>query len=150
MQNHSSSSSLMHSITMEEQQHQQQPKLIKDHGFKENPSQTIMRLASLAIGFNVRLKSSDMPAHMQEHALRHTRSLLSLSTPSPKLSNTLIARALKKEFDTKYGLAWHCVIGKSFGSFVSHTGGGFIYFSIDTLSVLLFKTEVHLVRQPPP
>jgi len=96
MQNHSSSSSLMHSITMEEQQHQQQPKLIKDHGFKENPSQTIMRLASLAIGFNVRLKSSDMPAHMQEHALRHTRSLLSLSTPSPKLSNTLIARALKK------------------------------------------------------
>ncbi|KOM43607.1 dynein light chain, cytoplasmic-like [Vigna umbellata] len=156
MQNHPSSS-LMHSITMEEQQ--QQPKLIKDHGSKDknhtmhtpnpNPSQTIMRLASLAIGFNVRLKSSDMPAHMQEHALRHTRSLLSLSTPSPKLSNTLIARALKKEFDTKYGLAWHCVVGKSFGSFVSHTGGGFIYFSIDSLSVLLFKTEVHLVRQPP-
>lgn len=89
---------------MEEQQ--QQPKLIKDHGSKDknhtmhapnpNPSQTIMRLASLAIDFNVRLKSSDMPAHMQEHALHHTRSLLSLSTPPPKLSNTLIARALKK------------------------------------------------------
>ncbi|ESW21438.1 hypothetical protein PHAVU_005G070900 [Phaseolus vulgaris] len=147
----------MHSITMEEEQ---EPKLIKDHGSKEknhtmhtsnpNPSQTIMRLASLAISFNVRLKSFDMPVHMQEHALRHTRSLLPLPSPSPKPSNTLIARALKKEFDTKYGLAWHCVIGKSFGSFVSHTSGGFIYFSIDSLSVLLFKTEVHLVRQQPP
>ncbi|KAG4968975.1 hypothetical protein AAZX31_12G211800 [Glycine max] len=151
----------MLSITMEEQQ--EPTKLI--HGSKEkhnkamhmhttpnpNPSQTIMRLASLAISSNVRLKSSDMPSHMQEHALRHTRSLFPLHhPPSPKPSNTLIARALKKEFDSKYGLAWHCVIGKSFGSFVSHTGGGFIYFSIDSLSVLLFKTEVHLVTQPPP
>ncbi|CAJ1957171.1 unnamed protein product [Sphenostylis stenocarpa] len=160
MQKHPSS--LMHSIAMEEQE----PKLIRDHGSKEkkqnkakhllihtpnpNPSQTIMRLASLAISFNVRLKSSDMPVHMQEHALRHARSLLPLPPPSPKPSNTLIARALKKEFDLKYGLAWHCVIGKSFGSFVSHTGGGFIYFSIDSFSVLLFKTEVHLVTQPPP
>jgi len=85
---------------------EQEPKLIKDHGSKEknhtmhtsnpNPSQTIMRLASLAISFNVRLKSFDMPVHMQEHALRHTRSLLPLPSPSPKPSNTLIARALKK------------------------------------------------------
>ncbi|KAG4978207.1 hypothetical protein AAZX31_13G260000 [Glycine max] len=150
--------SQMLSITMEEEE-EQEPKLI--HGSKAmrmhtptpnpNPSQTIMRLASLAISFNVRLKSSHMPLHMQEHALRHTRSLFLLHhPPSPKPSNTLIARALKKEFDSKYGLAWHCVIGNSFGSFVSHTGGGFIYFSIDSLSVLLFKTEVHLVTQPPP
>nr|KYP58875.1 Dynein light chain, cytoplasmic [Cajanus cajan] len=149
----------MLSITMEEEQ---EPNLIK-HGSKENhnktmhmhtpnpnpSSQTIMRLASLAISFNVRLKSSDMPVHMQEHALHHTRLLFPLHPPSPKPTNTHIARALKKEFDTKYGLAWHCVIGKSFGSFVSHTSGGFIYFSIDSLSVLLFKTEVHLVEQPP-
>lgn len=92
---------------MEEQQ--EPTKLI--HGSKEkhnkamhmhttpnpNPSQTIMRLASLAISSNVRLKSSDMPSHMQEHALRHTRSLFPLHhPPSPKPSNTLIARALKK------------------------------------------------------
>lgn len=99
--------SQMLSITMEEQQ--EPTKLI--HGSKEkhnkamhmhttpnpNPSQTIMRLASLAISSNVRLKSSDMPSHMQEHALRHTRSLFPLHhPPSPKPSNTLIARALKK------------------------------------------------------
>ncbi|KAK7401833.1 hypothetical protein VNO78_13629 [Psophocarpus tetragonolobus] len=146
----------MLSISITNTMEEQEPKLI--HGSKErhmhtpnpNPSQTIMRLASLAISFNVRLKSSDMPVHMQEHALRHTRSLFPLHSPPPNPSNTLIARALKKEFDSKYGLAWHCVIGKSFGSFVSHTGGGFIYFSIDSLSILLFKTEVHLVTQPPP
>ncbi|KAK7324585.1 hypothetical protein VNO77_28259 [Canavalia gladiata] len=140
---------------------EQEAKLMRHgHGSKENnkmilhmypnPCEATMRLASLAISSNVRLKSSDMPVHMQEHALRYTRSLIPLHPPSPKPTNTHLARALKKEFDSKYGLAWHCVIGKSFGSFVSHTGGGFIYFSIDSLSVLLFKTEVHLVTQPPP
>ncbi|XP_027342934.1 dynein light chain 1, cytoplasmic-like [Abrus precatorius] len=142
---------------------EKEPKLIRHgHGSKEktmhmhmhmhmhNPSDAIMRLASLAISLNVRLKSSDMPVHMQEHALRYTGSLIPLHPPSPNPSNTHLARALKKEFDSKYGLAWHCVVGKSFGSFVSHTGGGFVYFSMDSLSVLLFKTEVHLVTQPPP
>ncbi|KAJ1401899.1 Dynein light chain, type 1/2 [Sesbania bispinosa] len=144
-----------HSMSMDIEE--QEPNLIRNgskekkpkHIFNPNPSESIMRLASLAISFNVRLKSSDMPVHMQEHALRYTRSLIAVH-PSPKSINTHLARALKKEFDSSYGLAWHCVIGKSFGSFVSHTGGGFVYFSIDSLSVLLFKTEVHLVTQLSP
>ncbi|KAL5976710.1 hypothetical protein ACLOJK_021043 [Asimina triloba] len=46
------------------------------------------------------------------------------------------------EFDKVYGPAWHCVVGTSFGSFVTHSVGGFIYFSIDKLYILLFKTAV--------
>lgn len=55
-----------------------------------------------------------------------------------------------QEFDSAYGPAWHCVVGKSFGSFVTHSPGGFVYFSLDDslLSVLLFKTEVQLVTKP--
>ncbi|KAG8479433.1 hypothetical protein CXB51_029204 [Gossypium anomalum] len=51
------------------------------------------------------------------------------------------------EFDSVYGPAWQCVIGTSFGSFVTHSPGGFLYFSIDSLSILLFKTEVELVTK---
>ncbi|MED6109834.1 hypothetical protein PIB30_037223 [Stylosanthes scabra] len=109
----------------------------------------LMRMASIAINLNVRLKSLDMPLHMQEHALYYTRSLISHHA-SNKPSHTHLARQLKKEFDSTYGPAWHCVIGTSFGSYVSHTGGAFFYFSIDSLSVLLFKTEVYLVTPPPP
>lgn len=112
-----------------------------------------VNLAATAISLNVRLRSSDMPAHMQQHALRFTRSLVDdyySESSAPKTSRpnpTHLARALKKEFDDAYGPAWHCVVGKSFGSFVTHSPAGFLYFSIDSLSVLLFKTEVQLVKE---
>jgi dynein light chain LC8-type len=48
-----------------------------------------------------------------------------------------------------YGIAWHCIVGKSYGSFVTHSSGGFVYFSVDNLS-FLFKTEVQPVKRPPP
>ncbi|KAK6934272.1 Dynein light chain, type 1/2 [Dillenia turbinata] len=111
-----------------------------------------VQLAATAIRVNARLRSADMPINMQDHALCFGRSLLD---SSPKSHNNRpnpshIARALKKEFDMAYGPAWHCIVGKSFGSYVTHSPGGFVYFSIDTLSFLLFKTEVHLVKESQP
>lgn len=48
-----------------------------------------------------------------------------------------------QEFDGVYGPAWHCIVGKSFGSFVTHSVGGFMYFSMaHKLYILLFKTTV--------
>ncbi|PWA49015.1 wall-associated kinase family protein [Artemisia annua] len=52
-----------------------------------------------------------------------------------------------KEFDGVYGPAWHCIVGLNFGSFVTHSVGGFLYFSMDQkLFVLLFKTNVQRAR----
>lgn len=51
-----------------------------------------------------------------------------------------IATYIKKEFDKKYGPNWHCIVGRSFGSFVSHEAKHFIYFYIDQLAILLFKS----------
>ncbi|KAK9102946.1 hypothetical protein Sjap_020200 [Stephania japonica] len=116
-----------------------------------------VKLAAIAVSLKVRPRSADMPPTMQERAFRCTRSLVDRPT---KLSHTHIARSLKKEFDGWYGPAWQCVVGKSFGSFVTHAGGGFVYFSLDDdeddnnvdtnkkrLSVLLFKTAVRPVIQ---
>ncbi|KAF7133208.1 hypothetical protein RHSIM_Rhsim09G0092200 [Rhododendron simsii] len=47
-----------------------------------------------------------------------------------------------QEFDSAYGPAWHCIVGTSFGSYVTHSTGGFLYFSIDKIYILLFKTAV--------
>lgn len=48
-----------------------------------------------------------------------------------------------QEFDGVYGPAWHCIVGTSFGSFVTHSVGGFMYFAMDhKLYILLFKTAV--------
>ncbi|KAL0364630.1 UNVERIFIED_CONTAM: Dynein light chain, cytoplasmic [Sesamum angustifolium] len=60
-----------------------------------------------------------------------------------KFTSKTLALTLKKEFDGVYGAAWHCIVGSSFGSFVTHSVGGFIYFCMDQkLYILLFKTAV--------
>jgi dynein light chain LC8-type len=50
-----------------------------------------------------------------------------------------IATFMKKEFDRLYQPTWHCVVGKNFGSYVTHEAKCFIYFDIGAFSVLLFK-----------
>ena len=51
-----------------------------------------------------------------------------------------VAAYIKKEFDTKIGTTWHCVVGSSFGSYVTHESKYFIYFYINKVAILLFKT----------
>ncbi|KAE8808815.1 dynein light chain 4, axonemal-like [Hordeum vulgare] len=53
-----------------------------------------------------------------------------------------------KEFDTTYGPAWHCIVGTSFGSYVTHSLGGFLYFSVDKAYILLFRTAVEPLSHP--
>ncbi|KAK1275678.1 hypothetical protein QJS04_geneDACA022482 [Acorus gramineus] len=103
-----------------------------------------LHLAAIAAGLNIRPRSADMAPAMQEKAFRFARRIVD-SAGDRRPSPTQIALALKKEFDSSYGLAWHCVVGKSFGSFLTHSPGGFVYFSLDGLSLLLFKTEVRPV-----
>lgn len=51
-----------------------------------------------------------------------------------------IAGAIKNQLDAKYGVTWHVIIGKSFGSYVTHEKGHFIYFYIGPIAVLAFRT----------
>ncbi|KAL7163528.1 hypothetical protein ACSBR2_039604 [Camellia fascicularis] len=89
---------------------------------------------------NIRVRASDMPLALQNRAFRCARD--SLDSMPGKLDSKRLALALKKEFDSLYGPAWHCIVGTSFGSYVTHSIGGFLYFSIDKVYVLLFKTAV--------
>ena len=51
-----------------------------------------------------------------------------------------IAAFIKKEFDKKYNPTWHCIVGRNFGSYVTHETKHFIYFYIGQVAVLLFKS----------
>ncbi|MED6274551.1 Dynein light chain 2, cytoplasmic [Characodon lateralis] len=42
-----------------------------------------------------------------------------------------IAAYVKKEFDKKYNPTWHCIVGRNFGSYVTHETKHFIYFYLD-------------------
>ncbi|CAH9078794.1 unnamed protein product [Cuscuta europaea] len=89
---------------------------------------------------SVKVVAVDMPPYMQIHAVGCARKVFD---SLEKFTSKALAFSLKKEFDGVYGPAWHCIVGKSFGSFVTHSVGGFIYFSMDPkLYILLFKTTV--------
>lgn len=51
-----------------------------------------------------------------------------------------IAAHIKKDMDVKFQHSWHCIVGTSFGSFVTHARGNFIYLVVDYTTILLFKT----------
>ncbi|KAF7806139.1 Dynein light chain, cytoplasmic [Senna tora] len=88
----------------------------------------------------VKVVSADMPPFMQIHAVDCARKTFD---SMEKFTSKTLALTLKKEFDGVYGPAWHCIVGTSFGSFVTHSVGGFLYFSMDQkLYILLFKTTV--------
>ncbi|CCW62692.1 unnamed protein product [Phytomonas sp. EM1] len=50
-----------------------------------------------------------------------------------------IAAFIKKEFDKKYQPTWHCIVGRNYGSYVTHEAHCFIYFYLGQTAILLFK-----------
>ncbi|XP_039006736.1 dynein light chain 1, cytoplasmic-like [Hibiscus syriacus] len=75
---------------------------------------------------NVKVRASDMPLALLNKAFKCARDQLDYMTG--KLDSKRLALALKKEFDSTYGPAWHCIVGTSFGSYVTYSLGGFLYF----------------------
>lgn len=53
---------------------------------------------------------------------------------------TVSALVLLQEFDKKYNPTWHCIVGRNFGSYVTHETKHFIYFYLGQVAVLLFKS----------
>ncbi|KAL7168366.1 hypothetical protein ACSBR2_038747 [Camellia fascicularis] len=96
-------------------------------------------VAAAAAFLQVKVLVTDMPGFMQVQAFRCARRTYD---SLEKFSSKHMAYNMKKEFDKVYGPAWHCIVGSSFGSFVTHSTGCFLYFSMEKLYILIFKTKV--------
>nr|CAH8827133.1 unnamed protein product [Trichobilharzia regenti] len=81
------------------------------------------------------IKNADMHEDMQEVAV-HT-AVAALDKYEIEKD---IAAYVKKEFDRKYNPNWHCIVGKHFGSYVTHETQHFIYFYLQDRAFLLFKS----------
>lgn len=84
---------------------------------------------------DVVIKMADMSEELQADAVQLAKEAVQKYEVEKD-----IAMFMKKEFDRKHGATWHCVAGHSFGSFVTHESGHFIYFYIGTYAILLFKS----------
>ncbi|ESO89875.1 hypothetical protein LOTGIDRAFT_218336 [Lottia gigantea] len=81
------------------------------------------------------IKNADMAEDMQQDAIDVTSQALEKFNVEKD-----IAAFVKKEFDKKYNPTWHCIVGRNFGSYVTHETKNFIYFYSGQVAVLLFKS----------
>ncbi|CAI0471185.1 unnamed protein product [Linum tenue] len=82
------------------------------------------------------VRETDMPEEMQGRVLELAYQALDLHEVSDCQS---IAHYIKQKFDEDYGAAWHCVVGKEFGSCITHLRGTFIFFGVEMMEFLIFK-----------
>ena len=61
------------------------------------------------------IKNADMAEDMQQEAVECAVRAFEKYTVEKD-----IAAFMKKEFDKKYGSTWHCIVGRNFGSYVTH------------------------------
>lgn len=80
------------------------------------------------------LRASDLPEEIQTKVFDLAQQSLTYKVEKD------IATFLKKELDQLYGPTWHVIVGKSFGSYVTHEQGFFSYFYIGELAFLIFKS----------
>ena len=49
------------------------------------------------------------------------------------------AEIIKTEFDQRWSPHWHVIIGRNFGSFVTHETKNFIFFYLADKAIMIFK-----------
>ncbi|KAK2831208.1 hypothetical protein Q7C36_016294 [Tachysurus vachellii] len=93
------------------------------------------RLKTIMTDRKAVIKNADMSEDMQQDAV-------DCATQAMEKYNIEkdIAAYIKKEFDKKYNPTWHCIVGRNFGSYVTHETKHFIYFYLGQVAILLFKS----------
>ncbi|KAH7885807.1 outer dynein arm light chain 8 [Phlebopus sp. FC_14] len=81
------------------------------------------------------IKNVDMSEEMQQEAV----DVASAALEKYNIEKDIAAQ-IKKEFDKRHGPTWHVVVGKNFGSYVTHETKHFIYFYVGSLAILIWKS----------
>ena len=81
------------------------------------------------------VKNADMKEDMQQDAV-------DLASEAMEKFNVEkdIAAYVKKEMDKKFPGTWHVIVGRNFGSYVTHETKHFIYFYAGQVAFLVFKS----------
>jgi dynein light chain LC8-type len=80
------------------------------------------------------VKNADMSEEMQLDAIS-----IAQKAQEVYLVEKDIASFIRREFENKYNPTWHCIVGRNFGSFITHETKHFIYFYTGQVAILLFK-----------
>ena len=80
------------------------------------------------------VKNADMSEDMQLEAISIAQKAQEIYQVEKD-----IASFIRKEFEARFNPTWHCIVGRNFGSFITHETKHFIYFYTGQVAILLFK-----------
>ena len=81
------------------------------------------------------IKNADMKEDMQQEVVDCIAQAMEKFTVEKD-----IAATVKKDLDKKYPGSWHVIVGRNFGSYVTHETSHFIYLYMGQLAILCFKS----------
>ncbi|CAH8455223.1 unnamed protein product [Schistosoma rodhaini] len=81
------------------------------------------------------IKNADMSEEMQAEVVKICAEALETYNIEKD-----IAAFIKKECDKRYNPTWHCIVGRNFGSYVTHETKHFIYLYLGQVAILAFKS----------
>ena len=81
------------------------------------------------------LKNVDMTKEMEDEVIKCAEFAMEKCNSCKE-----IASYIKKNFENTYNGAWHCVVGRNFGAYVTHETKHYIYFYIGQMAFLLYKS----------
>lgn len=84
--------------------------------------------------------AEDMSEEWSKDAIKAARDAFALTIASGDVHST-IADFIRKKFDRDHEKGWNCVVGRSFGAYVTHEIKTYIYFTVQPGTyVLLWRS----------
>ncbi|XWS53593.1 hypothetical protein CRYUN_Cryun10bG0014700 [Craigia yunnanensis] len=108
--------------------------MVKPTTDERKPSPVLSVESAASPAKKVIIKSADMKDDMQKEAVNIAVSAFEKNNVEKDVAEHI------KEFDKRHGPTWHCIVGRNFGSYVTHETNHFVYFYLDQKAVLLFKS----------
>ena len=90
--------------------------------------------------FPAQVFAEDMSEEWSKDAIKAARDGFALSISSGDVHSS-IADYIRKKFDRDHDKGWNCIVGRSFGAYVTHEIKTYIYFTIQAGTyVLLWRS----------
>jgi dynein light chain LC8-type len=84
---------------------------------------------------SVKIHKAESPPETADAAIQLVRNAMGKFTIEKD-----IATDVKKKCDEKFGGTWHVVVGRNFGCSITHDTRYVLFFQIDLMHVMMFKS----------
>lgn len=83
----------------------------------------------------MKIQAADMPQEMQRAAVESASQAVKLYSTEKH-----VAESIKQDFDQMFQPTWHCVVGRNWGSCVTHSKQCYVRMAYRDMTILLYRS----------